>query len=91
MLLTGFPGNPRWFKYNDPADSWDDYSDNVTFTEENGTYYVTITLVDGGFGDLDGVENGVIVDPSGLTEVDEDTGGSSAESVLPSCFIDTLM
>jgi IPT/TIG domain-containing protein/WD40 repeat protein len=88
FFSEAFPGVPLWHKYFETSGSWGDFSDNVQFVEEGGTYYVILTLVDGGFGDLDGVENGVIVDPSGLTEV-EDTGGSSSEGILPSCFIDT--
>jgi Tol biopolymer transport system component len=88
FFSEALPGVPLWHKYFETLGSWGDFSDNVRFVEEGGRFYAILTLVDGGFGDLDGVANGVIVDPSGLTEV-EDTGGSSSESVLPSCFIDT--
>jgi IPT/TIG domain len=87
FFSEAFPDVPLWHKYFETSGSWGDFSDNVQFVEEGGTYKVILTLVDGGFGDLDGVENGIIVDPSGLTEVEE-TGGSSSEGWLPSCFID---
>jgi len=43
------------------------YSPYVTgLKDEDATY--TVQLVDGGFGDADGVVNGVIVDPQGITQ-----------------------
>ena len=85
-LSEALPGSPKWYKYTEMLESWDDFSDNVTFSEEGGVYSVTITLVDGGFGDADGVANGIIIDPSGLAEEEVD---SSSDGWLPSCFIET--
>ncbi len=60
FFSEAFPGVPLWHKFFETSGSWGDFSDNVEFFEEGGTYYVILTLVDGGFGDLDGVENGII-------------------------------
>jgi hypothetical protein len=88
FFSEAFPGVPLWFKYIDTMESWDDFKDYVQFVEEDGVYKVILTLEDGGFGDLDGVANGIIVDPSGLAEQEPESG--SSEGVLPSCFIDTI-
>jgi chitinase len=56
------PENALWYKY-DLEDGWMPYS-NVTFSDDRKS--VSIHLVDGGDGDDDGVQNGIIVDPSGL-------------------------
>jgi hypothetical protein len=57
------PDGYKWFKYG-PNKGWYDYSDNATFNALRDQ--VTLTLTDGGDGDDDGVDNGVIFDPSGL-------------------------
>jgi hypothetical protein len=51
-----------WYKY-DSVNGWQDFSANVLFSDD--LRCITLTLVDGGPGDADGVANGVIVDPSG--------------------------
>lgn len=56
------PEGALWYKY-DLEDGWAPYA-NVTFSDDRKS--VTIHLVDGGAGDDDGVQNGIIVDPSGL-------------------------
>ena len=50
-----------------PAAHWIDvtHDRHVSFVEQTDSY--TLQLVDGGFGDADGVANGVIVDPSGVS------------------------
>ncbi|MBF0397056.1 MAG: M6 family metalloprotease domain-containing protein [Desulfobacterales bacterium] len=52
----------KWYHY-DEINGWEDYSDYAAFSSDRK--YVTLTLKDGGFGDSDGVANGVVVDPSG--------------------------
>ena len=73
-----------WYKYG-PNNGWYDYSDHVEFNADRDQ--VTLTLVDGGIGDDDGVANGVIVDTSGLgsapTSVTHSGGGGVG------CFIAT--
>jgi len=78
----------KWYKY-DLIKGWYDYSEHTTYNDN----YITIKLKDGGVGDVDGLTNGVIIDPSGLAELenydsqdlptnqDEDSGG---------CFFKTI-
>jgi len=60
------PAGTEWYKY-DIINGWTEYStdypNNVNFSSDGKS--VTLTLVDGGDGDSDGVANGIIVDPSG--------------------------
>jgi|GEM_PF-3877736 len=68
-LSSPAPPNARWYKYS-PANGWQDFSAFAAFSPDRKT--VTLTLTDGGAGDLDGVANRIIIDPSGLG-----SGGSS--------------
>ena len=98
-LPTPAPEGAVWYKYN-IENGWTPYP-NVTFSSDRKS--VTITLVDGGPGDDDGVQNGVIVDPSGLGYSASDvgstlgygtqTGGSSFSSsgFAGVCFISASM
>ncbi len=68
VTLTFYPPSPApddytWFKYSS-TDGWSDFSANVIFNDTRDQ--ITLTLIDGGAGDDDGVANGIIVDPSGL-------------------------
>ncbi len=82
------PEGYSWFKYTS-KDGWMDFSDHARFNPARDQ--VTITLVDGGIGDDDGVANGMIVDPSGLGKapqsVNLDSGGSSSGGGGGGCFI----
>lgn len=51
-----------WYKYS-IANGWQDYSENATFINQR---HVRLTLIDGGVGDADGVQNSIIFDPSGV-------------------------
>jgi hypothetical protein len=62
-LENSAPDGYVWSKYG-PNNGWYDYSDYAEFNADRDQ--VTLTLVDGGIGDDDGVANGIIVDPSGL-------------------------
>ncbi|MFH0926725.1 MAG: choice-of-anchor U domain-containing protein, partial [bacterium] len=67
-VIYYLPGNYEggvWYKY-DSIIGWYQY-DNITFTYNPDTGYTLakVTLKDGGDGDFDGMENGVIVDPGG--------------------------
>ncbi len=54
-----------WYKY-DPVDNiWHDYAVYTDFSADRKRIY--LTLKDGGSGDADGIENGIIVDPLGLS------------------------
>lgn len=93
------PSNAKWFKH-DIQDGWLDITEHTVFTHtKDGRTKVTFNLKDGGFGDEDGVANGVIVDPSGpgfssLEETVTDTIGTSSNVSSESgsgggCFIGT--
>ena len=72
----------QYYLYN-TVNGWQDYTPYVTFNPDGRS--VTVELKDGGHGDSDGVENGIIVDPGGLaaSAVGADLGASSG------CFIAT--
>jgi chitinase len=61
-LSVPAPSNTIWYNY-DIETGWVP-STNVSFSSDRKS--VTIYLVDGGTGDNDGIQNGVIVDSSGL-------------------------
>jgi hypothetical protein len=92
----------KLYKYDPINGEWLDYSDYAEFSPNRKVVY--LTLKDGGFGDADGVENGIIVDPltigTDTPPVVEniDSGGSSESEVEDfldrmignvSCFIST--
>ena len=80
-----------FYKY-DTINGWYDYSEHTTFNDDGQS--VTLKLKDGGYGDSDGLANGVIVDPGGIASEGESiysstygsTGGVSGGS---GCFIAT--
>jgi len=85
-------------KYDPINAQWLDYSDYAEFSPDRQVVY--LTLQDGGFGDADGIENGIIVDPLTIGTAiggGGGSGGSSAageivESLIPwnnACFIST--
>jgi hypothetical protein len=84
----------RWYKY-DPINGWYVFPVQIIA----GKYILEI--VDGGFGDADGVANGIIVDPIGLADTtaavtgvsDLDTGGSgnTLDELMNACFIGSTM
>ena len=86
-----------WYKYDPVNDEWLDYSDFTEFSADRKMAYLTLT--DGGFGDADGIENGIIVDPLALRTVnDHNSGGTDslvadvAETLDPTgtCFISSV-
>lgn len=88
-LSNAAPENAGWYKY-DSVNGWQNYTDQVTFSPDRKT--VTFSLTDGGDGDADGIANGIIVDPSGLSTEETSSimniGASSAEQ---SCFIESSL
>ena len=62
-LSEAAPQTARWVKY-DAINGWQDYSAHAGFSADRLS--VDLELQDGGFGDADGVANGVILDPSGI-------------------------
>ena len=89
------PQSARWIKY-DTVNGWQDYSDHATFDDDG--LFVDLEILDGGFGDADGVENGIIIDPSGygiandsdashsLTASQSSSGGGGGGG----CFVATM-
>ena len=77
----------RWQKYDPIQNTWLDFSDNAQFSDDRKS--VTLELVDGGFGDDDGVANGIIIDPSGLEYSSTDGSVSGGGSGV--CFITDVM
>jgi len=72
-----------WYKYDSVA-GWQDYSDHAAFSADRKS--VLLELKDGGYGDSDGVANGIIVDPGAVSSVsDTSTDAGSAGG----CFIGT--
>ena len=76
----------------DTINGWQDYTEHATFNADGRS--VTLELQDGGYGDSDGVANGVIVDPGGVVAIasgDTSTASSSGGSGGGggSCFIAT--
>lgn len=83
LLPAPAPAGYKWFKYN-ALRGWYDYSEHTSFNADRTQ--ITLTLVDGGIGDDDGVANGVIVDPSALAA---DPSTSATGSKGSGCFIAT--
>ncbi len=89
------PKNAYWVHY-DEENGWIDYSDHAEFNENRDI--VTLEFQDGGYGDSDRTEDGVIIDPSGLAIGDNSSfsSASSKDSDHASagagggCFISTL-
>ncbi len=81
LLEEGF----RVYKY-DTVNGWFDYTGYV---EPGGDLsFMTLELQDGGYGDADGVANGIIVDPLGAGSSVSPAGGGRSSG--GGCFIGTL-
>jgi hypothetical protein len=80
------PADMIWYKFDPVNQRWEDYSDYIEFSADRQSAY--LSLIDGGFGDADGLENGVIIDPIGLGSpvATLSSGGSSSSA---GCFIST--
>jgi hypothetical protein len=83
------PADMIWYKFDPVNKWWEDYSDYIEFSDDRQSAY--LSLIDGGFGDADGLENGVIIDPIGLgspvATLSSSGGGGSSSSA--GCFIST--
>ncbi len=77
------PSGDKWYNY-DPVNGWWDYSEHAAFSDDRKS--VRLELKDGGFGDSDGTENGVIIDQSGFGTPPSDSNGGSGDT-SDSCFI----
>jgi hypothetical protein len=88
-----------WFPQTWSVDGVDVWYD-VELGHYSDCKSVTLTITDGGFGDLDGIANGIIIDPSGLgaPEASADGGGDTNSALddaidnlssSAGCFINT--
>jgi hypothetical protein len=83
------PFDTEWFKY-DEIIGWYDYSGHAIFGVDRKS--VALKIEDGGFGDADGVKNGVIVDPGGVgydSPSSVPQNGEAAFEGVGGCFIAT--
>jgi hypothetical protein len=74
--------NAKWMKLDVITGTWIDYSAYCQLSEDRKS--MTLDLVDGGYGDDDGVANGIIVDPAGLELLAGSDDTSSDETALES-------
>jgi hypothetical protein len=74
-----------FYKY-DTINGWYDYSEHAIFNDDGKS--VTLEVKDGGFGDSDGVTNGIIVDPGGIASFG-DSSYTDLGSNIVGCFIAT--
>jgi hypothetical protein len=77
------PENAEWYKFY-PDVGWQAYPD-VVFSQDRKS--MTLVLEDGGTGDLDGIRNGVIVDPAGLGYGSALSGGTYSTHSDTACFV----
>jgi len=90
IFIPGSYTNGTFYKYNPVEQIWTlyKYAEVGTVVVDWKTYtQIDVTLVDGGEGDFDGVENGVIVDPIGFAPAT--TGIKSVSGGGGGCFIAT--
>jgi len=78
------PAGARCYKY-DPINGWQDYSAHIVAISADRKS-ITLEYQDGGFGDLDGVENRVVIDPVGFGVAVAGSGGGGGGG---GCFIST--
>jgi hypothetical protein len=73
-----------FYKY-DTINGWYDYSEHTTFNDDGKS--IILEVKDGGYGDSDGLANGIIVDPGGIGTI-EDSYSNFGSNVM-GCFIAT--
>ena len=92
FLPEPVPEGYKWYKYSQNQ-GWMDYSAQVSLNSARDR--LTLTLVDGGTGDDDEAQNGIIADPAGLGTAPSGSGATDTSSTggggSPVCFIDTLL
>lgn len=94
------PQAAKWVKH-DIINGWQDYSAHAVFAHDRLS--VEVEIQDGGFGDADGVENGIVIDPAGYgvatsAATPSDDASHSLTDTSPSssgggggCFISALL
>ncbi len=89
-LPTVPPAGAKWYKYNPSTNSLTDMTTRVEILDKK----VSLTLLDGGEDDADGVVNGVVVDPSGLYITltnEEKLSGYKAGALSPLLLLGLLL
>ncbi len=80
------PDNAAWYSFV-WVEGWQEFSGSTAVFGDDMSY-VTLTLRDGGIGDADGIENGIIIIPlSGFGVVIAEEGGDGGSDT---CFIESL-
>ncbi|MCP4755481.1 MAG: hypothetical protein GY866_31850 [Proteobacteria bacterium] len=79
------PDNGKWYKY-DSVQGWREY-EHATF--DTGRTRITLRLKDGSeeYGDIDGLKNGLIVDPGGVGALVVPEDGQSGLDDRGGCFV----
>jgi hypothetical protein len=80
ILSAAIDDQVGWYKC-DPVNGWYEFPVAI----ESGKYYLEIS--DGGYGDTDGVANGIIVDPIGIASAGDSSVGTSLDTGGGGCFI----
>ena len=96
-LSKRVPDVGQWYKYDTIEEVWLDYTAYTQLNPDRKS--VQLTVKDCGFGDADGIENGIIVDPIGFADMSgggSDTLGSIVDATpieeianAIGCFIST--
>jgi hypothetical protein len=68
--------NAQGYYVYDTVNGWQNYTQHATFNADGRS--VTLELQDGGYGDSDGIANGIVVDPGGVVAI------ASGDSASPS-------
>jgi len=77
-----------WIKY-DAVNGWQNYSHHAAISADRR--WVTVEVKDGGYGDADGVANGIIVDPAGISTTSTvSTAGGGGGGGGGGCFLTTI-
>lgn len=78
-----FPSDTQWWKY-DRINGWYEY-DLATLSDDGMT--MTLEILDGGYGDADGKENGYVTDPGGPAYPKRHSGVKNFPGWTSDCFI----
>ncbi|MEO5367626.1 MAG: hypothetical protein H7831_14980, partial [Magnetococcus sp. WYHC-3] len=78
------PSGARWFFYDPQSGWWDNSYLGVVSSDRRS---VALSVTDGGFGDLDGTANGVIVDPGGIGVFTAASGGDDPAGIGGGCTL----
>jgi hypothetical protein len=88
---AGIYSTDVFYKY-DTLNGWYNYTEHTTFNDDGQSFILELT--DGGDGDSDGVANGIITDPGGISSGGSysssgDLGAGAGDRVGGGCFLAT--